>query len=683
MDSNSVVPQRAGTRVRTLKLPNGNAVTVADAIQAAVQLHQAGQLQKASVLYDLVLQSEPENADALHLNGVVAHQCGRHEAAAVLIGRAIASNPDVAMYHNNLGETYLAMNRACEAIAECEKALKLQFDSPETFYVMGRALLADGRPEEAATFIERFLSRRPDFIDAYMPLVAALCRQNKAEAALARCRKALALHPDHAVLLCAAGIALSKLGRTDEVIAHYRQALLARSNFAEAHHNLANVLAAQGRVEEAITHYEKALALNPDYADTNSALLMCLNYIPRYDAMAVYRAHLKFAERHEAPLAASIRPPGNDRSCDRRLRIGYVSSDFRQHAVAHFIEPVLRHHDHDRFEVFCYSSHDTEDDVTRRMRPYVDQWRNIVRLPNEAVAQLIRDDKIDILVDLNGHTAYNRLRVFARKPAPVQVTWLGYPNTTGLSTMDYRITDEYADPVGLTEGYHSEKLIRLPGSFSCYAPLLDCPEVAELPARRNGFVTFGSFNNLAKVTPEVISLWASILRAIPGACLMIKNKILNEPARREVLRDAFSAHGVAAERLKLLGHSASGAEHFEQYNSIDIGLDPFPYNGSTTTCDALWMGVPVITLAGTTHVARVGVSQLSSIGMTELIARTPDDYVAIATRLAHDLNTLEKIRKELRAKMSVSPLVNAPVFTRNLEQAYRAMYEKWLANNSR
>ncbi len=666
-------------------MPDGKIVSIPIAMQAAVQLHRAGRLRKASIIYDLILQADPKNSDALHLKGLVAHQSGKQETASILINRAIELNPNVAMYHNNLGATYLAMNMPREAIVECEKALALQPDYPDTFYVMGKALLTEEKLDEAASCIDRLLKHKPDFIDAYKTLTEILCRQGKADEALARSRQALSAYPDNPTLLCNVGFALRALGRVDETIAHYERAVALMPEFAQAHNNLANALATQGRTEEAIAHYQRAVSLNPSYADSNSSLLMALNYIPRYDAATVYSEHLKFARRYEAPLAASIKPHGNNRSFDRRLRVGYVSSDFREHAVAYFVEPVLRRHDRDRFQVFCYSNHHIDDEVTHRLQSYIDieGWRSIIRLSDERAAQQIRDDKIDILVDLNGHTGDNRLLVFARKPAPIQVTWLGYPNTTGLSSMDYRITDEYADPIGMTDEYYTEKIIRLPGSFSCFQPPQDTPEVADLPARHNGFVTFGSFNNLAKVTPEVIALWAGILRAIPRSRLVIKYMSLNEQARQQAVRSAFFAHGILDEQLQLLGHSPSKWDHLAQYNSIDIGLDPFPYNGSTTTCDALWMGVPIITLAGKTHVSRVGVSQLTNLGMTELICHTPEEYVATAVRLAADLDHLGTLRKQLRVRMAASPLVDSQRFTNNLEKAYRAMWKEYHDAKSR
>jgi hypothetical protein len=286
---------------------------------------------------------------------------------------------------------------------------------------------------------------------------------------------------------------------------------------------------------------------------------------------------------------------------------------------------------------------------------------------------MIRADGIDILVDLAGHTATNRLPVFAHKPAPVQVTWLGYPNTTGLSTMDFRITDAFADPPGLTDAFHTEKLHRMPECFSCYSAPTDAPDVAPLHAMRTGRVTFGSFNNFAKITPEVINVWSNILKLIPTATLFLKYKNLESVPMTQFIHHQFMTRGVLVSQLRIQGDDASHVEHMNRYNSIDIALDPFPYNGTTTTLDALWMGVPVITLEGASHVGRVGVSQMSNLGLQEMIAHNQNEYVDIAVSLANDLPRIAALRAGMRPRMLASPLMNVARFTSNLERAYESM----------
>lgn len=534
------------------------------------------------------------------------------------------------------------------------------------------ALAAQGHMEQAVTHYEHSLSLRED-VAARNNLGNALAALGRIDQAAIHFERVVSLVPEHASARSNLGLIFLQRGRLTEAAAHFEKAIALQPDFAQAHNNLGLTRQTQGQVDQALAHYHRALALRPDYADAHSNMLLALNY-QSSDPAEVFAAHQNFSKRWESALAVSASQFPNDRSPERRLRVGYVSSDFRQHSVSHFIGPVLKSHNRDHFEIFCYNSHSHEDDVTAQLKVLADHWRRVAGVPDEIVARQIRNDQIDILVDLNGHTANNRMLVFARKPAPVQVTWLGYPNTTGLSAMDYRITDGYADPVGTTEQFYSETLVRLPETFSCYQPPQDAPPVSELPAREKGHVTLGSFNHQAKLSPEVMTVWAKLLRAIPGSRLVLKNTSLGDAAVQRAVREVFATSGVASERLELLGLDPSRVVHLARYRHMDIGLDPFPYNGATTTCEALWMGVPVVTLAGRTHAGRVGVSQLNNLGLTELIGDTPEAYIDTVVRLASDLERLSQLRREMRSRMVVSPLTDARRFTHNLENAYRAMW---------
>jgi predicted O-linked N-acetylglucosamine transferase (SPINDLY family) len=401
-----------------------------------------------------------------------------------------------------------------------------------------------------------------------------------------------------------------------------------------------------------------------------------MNYSSKYDAQTLASEYLKFAKQIIEPLSLDTIIHTNERIPARKLKIGYVSPDFRRHAVAYFIEPVIIAHNHEYFEVFCYSNSVKHDEVTKRIQAHADQWRNIVGMSDEQVTELIRKDGIDILADLAGHTAYNRILVFARKPAPIQVSWIGYLATTGLSTMDYKIVDNYTDPLGLTEQFYTENLMRLPESFLCYLPDRASPEIGPLPAMSTGHITFGSFNNFAKVTPQVFALWAKILNEIPDSRLILKGRSFHDKTTCNYTINMFTQRGIAAERITLQYWDQS-PKHLESYNLVDIGLDTLPFNGATTTCEALWMGVPVITLAGTAYHSRVGVSLLSNVGLPDLVANTPDEYISIAVNLAKDLNRLKSLRGYLRNIMRYSPLCNAKKFTLNLEMCYRTMWEIW------
>ncbi len=380
------------------------------------------------------------------------------------------------------------------------------------------------------------------------------------------------------------------------------------------------------------------------------------------------------------PLREFIQPHTGDRDPRRRLRIGYVSPDFKQHAVGTMALPLLACHNREEFEVSCYAQAREPDAMTERFRGHADHWRSTVGLCDEQLADLIRQDQIDILVDLAGHTAGGRLLVFARKPAPVQMTWLGYPNTTGVCTIDYRITDAHADPPGSGAALGVEQLVRLPRTNWVYQPPDNAPAPNHRPAA--GAVTFGSFNNFAKVTEPMLVLWARILHAVPGSRLLLKAQGLGSQSTRQRVWELLARERIDPARLELRGWEPGHGGHLALYNRVDIALDPFPYHGTTTTCEALWMGVPVITLAGRTHVSRVGVSLLRNMGLEELIAASPENYVALAVELANDLPRLSRLHSTLRKRMEQSPLTDAPSFAREVEAVYRRVWREWCAGPS-
>ena len=636
-----------------------------------------GRIEQAIRHYERALSLQPGHAGAHNNLGLALAALGRSGRAVAHFERAVALRPDYIEAHNNLGNALAQQGRMERAVEHYELALSLRPDHAGAHNNLGLALAALGQSGRAVAHFERALSLRPDHAGTHNNLALVLAGQGRIEQAILQYERALSLRPDFAEAHNNLGLALETPGRMDHAVSHYERAVALRPDFAEAHNNLGLTLATLGQPERAVVQYERALSLRPDYAEAYSNLLLTMNYASDKDPLFVFNAHLEFARRWEAPLLASIETPVADRQYERRLKIGYVSSDFRQHSVGCFIEPVLSHHDHERFEIFCYSNHKHVDSVTERLKSRADHWCSLVGRSDEQAAQQIRADQIDILVDLNGHTGNNRLLLFARKPAPVQVTWIGYPNTTGLSAMDYRFTDGFADPPSATEHLHSEKLVRLPECFSCYQPPQDAPGVSGLPAQERGFVTFGCFNNMAKINQDVTAVWARILQAVPGSRLVLKNPALSEDSTKLRVQQAFADLGVTPERLDLLGRDESPRAHLDRYRNVDIGLDPFPYNGTTTTCEALWMGVPVITLAGKTHAGRVGMSQMSNLGLGEFVAHTAEEYIAIAQRMATDFERLARLRTELRSRMAASPLTDGQRFTRNLEQAYRIIWLNW------
>jgi len=468
-------------------------------------------------------------------------------------------------------------------------------------------------------------------------------------------------------------VAYAAKGALSDAVAAHREALRLDPELASAHNNLGIALKDQGLLAEAREAYGRALELEPDNAEIHSNLLMCMAYDPETDGWTSLDAHRGWAVRHEHPEPADF-----NRAYDpgRILKIGYVSPDFWTHSVAYFIEPVLEQHDQRRFHVTCYADVDRPDATTARLKDHTDRWHETASLSDGELFELIRSDGIDILVDLAGHTANNRLSVFGRRAAPLQLSWIGYPATTGLSQMDYKVTDAWADPQGASDSWHSEKLLRLPEGFLCYGPPRDAPT----PAGERGDrpLTFGSFNNLSKVTEAVIDLWSALLQECPDARLLLKSRQLADDSVRERIVKAFQLNGIDEERLDLKARIASRKEHLALYNTVDVALDTFPYNGTTTTCEALWMGVPVITLAGELHAGRVGASLLHQLDLTDWIANSPEEYVSLVLSVAAQ----PPERRILREWVAASTLTDAAAFTEQFEKALRGIWRERCAQDS-
>jgi predicted O-linked N-acetylglucosamine transferase (SPINDLY family) len=645
----------------------------------ALRHYQAGRMAEAERICRQVLAQQPNHADALNLLGVLAARAGRWEAAVELIGRAIRLKPDCAEAHYNLGLALEGNAQLDEAVASYRRAIRLKPDYAEAYNNVGVALRKVGQLDQAIASCRQAVRLKADYAEAHNNLGVALRDLGQLDQAIASYRQAIRFKPNLAEAHNNLGVALKDAERFDEAVDSCRQAIRLRPDFAEAYNNLGMFLMEMGQLDETIAAHRQAIRVKPDDAGTHSNLVAALLYHPGYDAGTVFEEHRRWSQRHAEPLGKFIRPHTNDRDPDRRLRIGYVSADFRSHSVSWFLLPLFRRHDHGAFEIICYSDVSRCDGMTDKLRACADGWQEIVRRSDEQVAEKVRADKIDILVDLSGHTAGSRLRVFARRAAPVQVSYLGYPATTGLSQMDYRLSDSLADPPGKTESLHTEKLYRLAVCNWCYGEPDGAPPVGPLPAEAGGPICFGTFNNFAKASPAIMDLWAAILIAAPSSRLIIKSRGLAEESARRRINEWFASRGVGAERLELRGYQPDINSHLECYNRIDIALDTFPYHGTTTTCEALWMGVPVVTLAGSAHVSRVGVSLLSCVGLPELIAQSAEEYVSIAVGLARDLPRLAELRRTLRPRMGDSALMDAGRFARDMEAAYRQMWRNWCA----
>jgi len=474
------------------------------------------------------------------------------------------------------------------------------------------------------------------------------------------------------------GVALARQSQFDQAIAAYRRALELKPGYPEAHMNLGNAFKDRGELDEALATYRRALQLKPDYREAHSNLIYTLHFHPDHDDRTIAEEQDRWNRQFAEPLRIFHRPHANDGDPERRLRIGYVSPNFYRHVICHFLTPLLEAHDKARVEIYCYASVRRPDAFTERVKKSADVWRDVPGLGDQDLAERIRADQIDILVDLTQHMADNRLPMFARKPAPVQVAWLGYPASTGLPAVDYRFTDALMEPEGSAWSESVETPIRLPDSWFCFDPI-ESPKVAALPALEAGQITFGSLNNFCKVNEAVLRVWVAVLRAVEGSRLLLH---CPAGATQTRLRQWFEAQGIAADRLELVPRTTTRASYLQLFERIDVGLDPFPYNGGTTTCEALWMGVPVVSLAGKTAVSRLGLSVLTNAGLPELVAFSEEEYVKSATQLAHDLPRLTELRATLRPRMQASPLMDAPRFARNVETAYRTMWQTWCAKHS-
>lgn len=636
-------------------------------------------LQEALTCFEKALAMNPQYAEAYCNQGTAFQEQGNPLRAVECYNAALQWKPDFFEAYYNLGNAYRDMGRPGDAVAAYEKSLRLNPNFPDVYNNLGNAVMAQGSIDQAMEYFRKALAIHPGHPETLCSLGYAFMVQGKWGEAVRSYQAALKWKPDFADAWNNLGNAFKGGAQSVDAIAAYQKALQLDPNCSQAHNNLGTILNELGCHDESLGSLRRALACKPTCAGAYSNLLLNLHYPAGFDGQTIFAEHCKWGSQY---LAAGPCPGAactNDPSPHRRLRIGYVSADFRQQSVAFFVEPLLAAHNRQEFEVFCYSNVRWPDRWTRRLQELPDAWRDISALSDEKAAGLIRTDGIDILIDLSGHTACNRLSLFALKPAPVQVTYIGYPDTTGLAAMDYRLTDSWADPPGTTEHLHVERLVRLPQGFLCYQPPGQAPEVGEPPFLKQGYVTFGSFNNRPKITPQVVVLWAKILQKLPESRLILKAWALRDRQACRYLEDLFAQQGIAADRLDLLGFAPSLEEHLNLYGQVDIALDTFPYNGTTTTCEALWMGVPVIVLTGDRHVSRVGVSLLSRLELTDLIAESTDRYLAKAVQLALDPQRLCHLRHNLRSVMRDSKLTDAEFFTAALESAYRDMWRKWCA----
>ena len=660
---------------KTLMTTAGNDPFAAVYLEA-VQYHRAGNLSEAEKRYRKILELNPQHAESLHMLGVMAFDVNRDEIAESLV----------------------------------RKAIVIQNKNPAFYLTLGNILKRSEKYEEAIVNYNRAVTLKPNFAGGFNNIGLAYLEMDRSTDALNAFKKAYAIDPKNPHHANNIGYALQKLERIDEAIKYYRLALSVDPNFVDAINNLGNNYTHRGKYDDAIplfrealkshphspkilfdlghalynaghqdeslSYFRRAIALDPT-AGAYDILLMGMIYAASVTPQDLADTARDYGTRFADPVLRQ-RPLIRDLDRNRKLRIGYVSPDFRAHAVNYFFEPLLTLHDKNNFETFAYSHELGHDHVTGRLKQKFDHWRNIEKLDDDQAADLIEADNIDILIDLAGHTGANRLLVFARKPAPVQVTWLGYPATTGLKAIDYRITDHYAEPVGLTEHLNVETLWRLPEFFCCYQAHENSPAVIDHPPfEDNGYITFGCFNNFFKVTNPVLESWVKVLREVEDSRLLLEINKANNPQYLSRITERLKYFGIPLDRTTI--EPRKPENQFVLYNKIDLALDPFPCVGGTTSMDAMWMGTPFVTLAGDHFTSRMGVSILTNAGLPELVAQNTEDYTNMIIDLAKDRERLKKIRHNLRARVMASPLMDQKLFVTNMEDTYRQMWEKYCA----
>jgi predicted O-linked N-acetylglucosamine transferase (SPINDLY family) len=631
-------------------------------------LQMSGDLEGAIAAYRCALALRADDADTMSNLGSALRQSGQFDEALRWLEAAVERAPTNATFLINLAVALNAQERHAAAETRLREALRLAPNQAEAAYNLGIVLQAQARPRDALAAYQRALALRPHHAKALINLGNVHKALGEFAAAEAAYGAAMAIEPDSTVAMNNAGVLMRSLGRLDEAEAWFRAALLRDPGHAALYDNLGNTLKDAGRLGEAIECFRKSLAIDPRRAPTHSNLAYSLSF-QSCDPEVILAECRRWNQRFAMPWWNAAPAFSGSRDPQRRLRVGYVSPDFRTHCQTLFTTPTLSHHDRAEFEIFAYADVERPDADTERLRALVDQWRDVRGWSDDRLATAIREDRIDILVDLTMHMAGNRLLTFARRPAPVQISWLAYPGTTGMQAIDYRLTDPRLDPPG-SDWHYAERSIRLPDSFWCYDPLTQQPPVNSLPALERGYITFGCLNNPCKLTDRTVELWTHVLKAVPTARLLL---MATSTRLRDDLARRFGAAAIDPGRLEFVGFRPR-EEYLRTYQGIDIGLDTIPYNGHTTSLDALWMGVPVISRIGATCVGRGGLSQLYQLGLTHLAADSDAGFVNSARALAGDLNALTELRRTLRSTLERSPLMDPGRFCRNLEGVYRDLW---------
>ncbi len=688
---------------KTRKSPFKKApLQVKSTLHKALALHQNGDYATAKDLYNQIIRHNSKHGDALNLAGALAMQTGDLPLAIRLLQRAIKYYPDRTPYYVNLGAAFRANKNYEQAASIFKKALQYSPNHFESLYNLASVLSEKGDFKEAESYFRKILNSKPRHIEALQGIITALRLQGNFPKALDYCSRLRDLPPPGQALGLEGEI-LQLMGRYEESLATFELAILEAPNNAVFHNNMANTLIKMGRLQQALGHYQQAISIKPDLSQAyinlawvyreygmlpeswqclselqkqttlspadHSDLLFSLNYDPSFDNQAKYELAKKWWTRQSQK---AVKQDKITKLPAKPIKIGFISPDFCNHPVGQFLLPLIKNFSGERLNTFCYANlPKIPDKQTLRLQKAAGYWRDIAPLNDQDAAGLIKKDKIDILIDLAGHTANNRLGVMSLMPAPVQASWLGYVNTTGLPVIDYRLTDEITDPPG-SEIFYSEKLYRLPHGFFCFSPPKKSPDISSHNSGNNNITTFASFNNLPKITPEVVEVWATILNRLPQARLLLVSRQFAEPAIIARYQELFKQHNIAKDHVIFQG-SLPYLEYLNLFNQVDIALDSFPHNGHTITCDTLWMGVPLITLRGNCYAGRMGSSIMTRIGLPDLIATNKDEYVSIAINLASNKLRLQELRSGMRERLLKSEICQQKQFCLDFEQAVNFM----------
>jgi predicted O-linked N-acetylglucosamine transferase (SPINDLY family) len=639
---------------------------ISEILSEAIQKHKDGQYEQSIALYQTVLDMEPENTDALHFLGLVYCELKKFDAGIKLITKAIELFPNYYLYHINLGNIFYKQKQFNNAIHHFQKALALEKKNADIYYYIANCYV---KLQDYPLAIENFklaIQINPLMYNAHLDLGLVLQKIGQLENACKQYQKAILIDPEASEPYYNIGLIFNKAYKYVNALSYYQAAIKRNPLSFEANKAIACAYANIAEIEKAMIHYRTAIQIKPDHRQAQNAYLTTLNFHPDLSPEFIASEYNRLSEKDNQKIDAGL---GLNYNRSEKICIGYLSPDFRLHPMAFYVETLIKHYNKEKFKVVCYNDTQMPDKITEYFSTLPDNWYNTASMCDEEIIKLIKKNKIDILIDLAGRSLDNRLTIFKQKVAPIQMTYVGFKNTTGLKAIDYKLTDQWADPPGTTEHLHSEQLLRLSCCHVCYSPpKWSGNTVSQLPKRQNKYITFGALTSFERINKTVLGLWRNILYNIPYAHLIIQSKPFNEEAFKEIIYKFFLDKNIKRERIKLVPFS-SMKEHLNLYKEIDIALDTFPDNGSCTSCHALWMGVPVICLEGKTYAGRVGVSILSNLGHEEWIAKTHNEYIQIAINLSKDTQQLMDIRKNLRNEINLT-IGNSKRFMHSLESAY-------------